>query len=167
MRVSAINCPLYRGFTMRVFPWFSRLKENLSAITRCPLYRVSVIERFNCNLFSVNHTFIFVIVLSSFEDFFGLLSLFIRLYLILLSRGAGQPTWLDLPGCLLSWLICAFQALGICKKVTKYLFILWVKKQEICMSDYIKVGTGRCFVEKSFWMSDRQLKWNWPPLSYF
>ena len=33
---------------MRVSPGFGRFIENLSAITRCPLYRMSTIEKFNC-----------------------------------------------------------------------------------------------------------------------
>ena len=29
------------------------------------------------------------------------------------------------------------------------------------MLDYVKLATGRCFGWQSFWMSDKQLKWNW------
>ena len=43
------KCPLYRGFSMRVWPWFGRFHVKLSAITRCPLYSMSAIDKFGCN----------------------------------------------------------------------------------------------------------------------
>ena len=36
------------------------------------------------------------------------------------------------------------------KKASRYLLILWIKNQEICMSDYIKAATGSSFVIKIF-----------------
>ena len=32
------NCPLYRGFPVRVWPWFGRFHKKVSTITRCPLH---------------------------------------------------------------------------------------------------------------------------------
>ena len=39
-------CPLYRVFSERVWPWFDRFHEKMSAVTRC-YYSMSVINRFD------------------------------------------------------------------------------------------------------------------------
>ena len=36
---------------MRVWPWFGRFLRKVSAITRCPLYSMSAIDRFDCTWF--------------------------------------------------------------------------------------------------------------------
>ena len=36
---------------MRVWPWFGQFHKKESAITRCPLYNMSAIDRFDCNFF--------------------------------------------------------------------------------------------------------------------
>ena len=42
------KCPLYRGFSVRVWPWFGWFLKKASAITRCPLYNMFAIGRFDC-----------------------------------------------------------------------------------------------------------------------
>ena len=41
----------YRGFPIRIWPGLDRFLENLSAITRCPLYRMfAIATNFTCRL---------------------------------------------------------------------------------------------------------------------
>ena len=42
------KCPLYRSFSIRVLPWFGRFFRKVFAITSCPLYVMSAIDRFDC-----------------------------------------------------------------------------------------------------------------------
>ena len=49
------KCPLYRGFSMRVLPWFGRFHKKVSPITSCLLYSMSFIARFNCIKFSARN----------------------------------------------------------------------------------------------------------------
>ena len=55
-KVSAIDsCPLDRGFSIRLDPNSSSCeKEKVSAIIRCPLYRLSAIDSFYCNSYWSN-----------------------------------------------------------------------------------------------------------------
>ena len=48
-----LKCPLYRGFSMRVWPWFGRFLKKVSAVTRCLLYSISAIDRSDCRFFRV------------------------------------------------------------------------------------------------------------------
>ena len=45
IKVSAI----LRFDRLKVWPWFDRLQENVSTITRCQLYSTSSIDRIGCN----------------------------------------------------------------------------------------------------------------------
>ena len=50
IEVSAVTCPLYRAFVMRVWPGFHPFPRKVSAVERYPLWRMSTIRRFQCNL---------------------------------------------------------------------------------------------------------------------
>ena len=41
--------PLYRDFLMRVWPQFIPFQVFVSALSRCPLYTLSVLYRFHCS----------------------------------------------------------------------------------------------------------------------
>ena len=52
-RVRYSNFPLWKcllnwRFFMKVWPWLGWIREKVSAITRCPLYSMSTIDRFDC-----------------------------------------------------------------------------------------------------------------------
>ena len=58
--------PLYRGFSMRVWPWFDRFLKKVSAITRCPLNNMSAIDRFDCISLLLFHVTSNLIVTNKF-----------------------------------------------------------------------------------------------------
>ena len=46
--VSAIMCPLHRGFSTAVWLSFHPFQRKISVMRRCPQYRMSAIRRFHC-----------------------------------------------------------------------------------------------------------------------
>ena len=49
-QVSAIQCPLDRGISMRVYQENNRDLRLLSVLARCPLQSMSTIDRFHCTI---------------------------------------------------------------------------------------------------------------------
>ena len=48
--VSGKSCPLHRGFLIRILYETNPFLEKVSARRRCPLWRMSAIERFHCSI---------------------------------------------------------------------------------------------------------------------
>ena len=49
--VSTLECPLWRGFIIRDSLGIHPGQNFLSALQRCPFWRMSALERFHCNCF--------------------------------------------------------------------------------------------------------------------
>ena len=81
---------------------------------------------------------------------------------ILLSRSACRLASLGLSG-FLYWIICTFQGREICKKQPLCIYLSYGFKIKKFVFDYVKKPMKGVFAEQSFWVSDRQLKWNWAP----
>ena len=79
---------------------------------------------------------------------------------ILLSRGACRLASLGLSG-FWSWIICTFQGREICEKQALGIYLFYGFKIKKFVFDYVKKTMEGVFAEQSFWVSDRQVKWNW------
>ena len=82
--MSAKNCPLYRGFFIRI------LYETSPYLKKCPLERMSAMEKFHCIQlllpfqFAENHSFFPIIVISIYKNEAGCQYVDIRLSTILM-----------------------------------------------------------------------------------